>query len=66
MSTYLDPQFMREVADYVDALNAVTAKHGDKAAYMQNIPVMDHHGEVIGHVVDEIGGLYQFVPGPLS
>lgn len=30
------------------------------------IPVMDHYGEVIGHVVDEIGGLYQFVPGPLQ
>lgn len=63
---YLDPQVMREIADYVDALNRVTETHGEKAVYVQDVPVKDIHGDVLGHIVDEIGGIYQFVPGPLS
>lgn len=63
---YLDPQVLREIADYVDALNAVTQAHGEKSGYVQNAPVKDHHGDTIGHIVDEIGGVYQFVPGPLQ
>lgn len=60
---YLDSQVMREIADYVDALNAVTEKHGDKAAYVQSVPVLDHHGDHLGLIVDEIGGVYQFQGG---
>lgn len=61
MTTYsLDPDTMREIADYVDALNKVTESHGSKSAYLNQIPVLDHHGDKIGIIVDEIGGVYQF------
>lgn len=60
---YLTPETLREIADYVDALNAVTEQHGSKAAYVQNIPVLDGYGEHVGLIVDEVGGIYQFQPG---
>lgn len=51
---------LREIADYIEALNRVSEGHGGEAVYVQNASVMNASGDVLGQIVDEVGGYYQF------
>ncbi len=63
----LYPEQLRRIADMCEAMNKIDGidvpEHGGVTiGFQQNIKVVDEHGDLFGHLSDEIGGAWAFTP----
>jgi hypothetical protein len=58
------PDALKAIVSYIEALNAVdkTLEGADDIPYLAAIPLTDAHQTNYGKLVDEIGGLWSWVP----
>lgn len=62
----LYPEALKQIATYAEALTEACKSlpdGGDEIVYLGQIEVKSQYGELLGYLVDEVGGHFMFV-GP--